>query len=41
MLVILVFWLMVIFIGFGLFVPRNGTVIASLFFAGLAVGCLI
>ena len=37
MLVILVFWLTVIFIGFGLFAPRNGTVIASLFFAGLAV----
>ena len=37
MLVILVFWLTVIFTGFGLFAPRNGTVIASLFFAGLAV----
>ena len=37
MLVILVFWLTVIFIGFGLFAPRNGTVIASLCFAGLAV----
>jgi Protein of unknown function (DUF4239) len=37
MLVILVFWLTVIFIGFGLFAPRNGTVIASLFFAGLSV----
>jgi hypothetical protein len=37
MLVILVFWLTVIFIGFGLFAPRNGTVIASLFFAGVAV----
>jgi Protein of unknown function (DUF4239) len=36
MLVILVFWLTVIFIGFGLFAPRNRTVIASLFFAGLA-----
>src|ERR1700722_5543455 len=37
MLVILVFWLTVIFIGCGRFAPRNGTVIASLFFAGLAV----
>jgi hypothetical protein len=37
MLVILVFWLTVIFIAFGLFAPRNGTVIVSLFFAALSV----
>jgi hypothetical protein len=37
MLVSLVFWLAAIFVGFGLFAPRNGTVIASLFFAGLSV----
>ena len=37
MLVILVFWLTVIFIGFGLFAPPNGTVIASLFFAALSI----
>ena len=37
MLVILVFWLMVIFTAFGLFAPRNGTVMTSLFFAALSV----
>ena len=37
MIVILVFWLTVIFIGFGLFAPRNVTVIASLFFAALSI----
>ena len=37
MIVILVFWLTVIFIGFGLFAPRNATVIASLFFAALSI----
>jgi hypothetical protein len=37
MLVILVFWLTAIFIGFGLFAPRNGTAITSLFFAALSV----
>ena len=37
MIVILVFWLTVIFVGFGLFAPRNATVIGSLFFAGLSI----
>ena len=37
MLVILVFWLDVIFISFGLFAPRNATVITALFVAGLSV----
>jgi len=37
MLAILVFWLDVIFISFGLFAPRNATVITALFVAGLAV----
>ena len=37
MMVILVFWLTVIFIGFGLFAPRNATVIASLFIAALSI----
>ncbi len=37
MLVILVFWLTAIFVSFGLFAPRNGTVIAALFVAGLSV----
>ena len=33
----LVFWLMIIFISFGLFAPRNMTVVASLFLAALAI----
>ncbi len=37
MIVILVFWLTVIFVGFGLFAPRNATVIGSLFFAALSI----
>jgi hypothetical protein len=37
MLAILVFWLAVIFISFGLFAPRNATVITALFVAGLSV----
>jgi Protein of unknown function (DUF4239) len=36
-LVILVFWLTAIFISFGLFAPRNATVITALFVAGLSV----
>ena len=37
MLVILVFWVTVIFIGSGLFAPRNATAIASLFLAALSI----
>ena len=37
MLVILVFWLAAIFVSFGLFAPRNATVITALFVAGLSV----
>src|SRR5882672_7022319 len=37
MLVIVVFWLVAIFISFGLFAPRNATVITALFVAGGAV----
>jgi hypothetical protein len=37
MLVILVFWLAAIFISFGLFAPRNATVITALFVAALSV----
>jgi hypothetical protein len=37
MLVVLVFWLIVIFISFGLFAPRNLTVTAALFISGLSV----
>jgi hypothetical protein len=37
LLVVLVLWLTVIFISFGLFAPFNGTVIASLFVSALGV----
>ena len=37
MLVVLVFWLTAIFISFGLFAPRNATVITTLFVVGLSV----
>src|SRR5450631_716808 len=37
MLAILVFWLTAIFISFGLFAPRNATVITALFITGMAV----
>jgi hypothetical protein len=37
LLVMLVLWLTVIFISFGLFAPFNATVVASLFAAGLSV----
>jgi hypothetical protein len=36
-LVILIFWLVVIFGSFGLFAPRNGSVIAALFVAALSM----
>jgi len=41
MLVILVLWLTIIFISFGLFAPRNATVVASLFVSALSVSCAI
>jgi hypothetical protein len=34
---VLVFWLAVLFTSFGLFAPRNGTVVASLFLGALSV----
>ena len=37
LLVVLVLWLAVIFISFGLFAPFNGTVVASLFVSALSV----
>jgi hypothetical protein len=40
-LVILVFWLCIIFASFGLFAPRNGTVIAVLGVCALSVACAI
>jgi hypothetical protein len=36
-LVVLVFWLVIIFASFGLFAPRNGTVIAAFFVCALSV----
>jgi hypothetical protein len=36
-LVLLVFWVTIIFLGFGLFAPANGTVIAALFLCALSV----
>ena len=36
-LVVLVFWLCIIFASFGLFAPRNGTVIAAFFVCALSV----
>jgi hypothetical protein len=38
---ILVFWLCIIFASFGLFAPRNGTVIAVLGVCALSVACAI
>jgi hypothetical protein len=36
-LAVLVFWLVVLFMGFGLFAPANGTVLATLFVGALSV----
>jgi hypothetical protein len=36
-LVVVVFWLTIIFGSFGLFAPRNGTVVAVLFLCALSV----
>jgi hypothetical protein len=41
MLVVLILWLTIIFVSFGLFAPRNGTVVASLCVAALSVSCAI
>jgi hypothetical protein len=35
-LVILIAWLVIIFFGFGLFAPTNGTVVCALLFSALA-----
>jgi len=37
LLIIMIFWLTINFVSFGLFAPRNGTVIATLFLCALAV----
>ncbi len=36
-LIVLVFWLFILFLSFGLFSPRNGTVVAALFVCALSV----
>jgi hypothetical protein len=36
-LVVLVFWLVILFMGFGLFAPANATVLATLFVGALSV----
>jgi hypothetical protein len=41
MLVVLILWLTILFVSFGLFAPRNGTVITSLCVAALSVSCAI
>jgi hypothetical protein len=41
MLVILVLWLTVLFISFGLYAPTNGTVVTSLLLAALSVSCAV
>jgi hypothetical protein len=40
-LVVVIFWLAVIFLSFGLFAPRNATVIATLFVCALSVSAAI
>jgi hypothetical protein len=37
LLVVLIFWLIIIFMGFGLFAPRNATAVTSLFVSALSV----
>jgi membrane-bound ClpP family serine protease len=37
LVIVLVFWLTALFISFGLFAPRNGTVVASLLISALSV----
>jgi hypothetical protein len=41
MLMILVLWLTIIFVSFGLFAPRNATVLVTLFVSALSVSCAI
>jgi hypothetical protein len=37
LLIVLIFWLTVVFVGFGLFAPSNATVVVTLFLAALSV----
>jgi hypothetical protein len=41
LLVVLIFWLTIIFVSFGLFAPRNATVITSLFVSSVSVSAAI
>jgi hypothetical protein len=41
LVIVMVFWLSIIFVSWGLFAPANGTVIAAFFAAGLAVSVAI
>jgi hypothetical protein len=41
LLTVLIFWLTIIFTSFGLFAPRNVTVVVSLFVSALSVSCAI
>jgi hypothetical protein len=41
MLVVLIFWLTIIFISFGIYAPRNATVVVSMFVSALSVSCAI
>jgi nitric oxide reductase large subunit len=40
-LVVIVFWLTIIFVSFGLFAPRNAVVVAVLFVCALSVAAAI
>jgi Protein of unknown function (DUF4239) len=40
-LIIMTFWLTVTFMSFGLFAPRNATVVAALFLSSLSVACAL
>jgi ABC-type Na+ efflux pump permease subunit len=41
LLIILIFWLTALFISFGLFAPRNATVVVTLFISALSVSCAV
>ena len=41
LLVVLVLWLTIIFISFGLFAPSNATAVATLFVSAVSVSCAI
>jgi hypothetical protein len=41
LMVLMLFWFMLIFASFGLFAPRNGTVIAMILFCAIALGSAI